>query len=186
MRTLIFILMLALSLTACAGKNDTPEGGEGSVAVPESEEVATQAEGDPAATDEESSIFTEEMLVDPVGDVRLADGTVLELTKFEKLGKYYIYISGKLNGRSSTVISFTRLDDLKHWKAIIFKDQHTFTVITRTGKELNFADSYIYIGSDSHETYTFYSTPSDGYQPEEVTVNKKDVRSINISEPTEE
>jgi len=177
--------MLLLTLTACAGKDDAPiddaaaENPASEDAVPAETAPAEQAQTDETAA-KKKSIAEEEAQIGPIGNIRLADGSALELTKFEKIGKYYIYISGKLNGRSSTVVSFTRLSDLKHFASIRFKDQHTFTIITKGEKELHFADSRVYIGSDSPTTYTFHTTRPDSYKTELIEVNKADVKEIII------
>lgn len=197
MRTIFLTILLLLTLTACAGKEDAPIDGT-TADTPAAEEAATEdtpADDQPAAEapaaeapaeDENVSVIDENLLIGPVGDIRMANGSVLELTSLDKIGKYYIYISGKLNGRSSTVISFTRLDDLARWKSITFQDPHNFTITTRGDQQLNFMDSRVYIGSDSHETYTFQTTPESSYQAEQITVKKQDVKVINFTQPTED
>ncbi|MGL1863382.1 MAG: hypothetical protein OCC46_12730 [Pseudodesulfovibrio sp.] len=186
MRTIFFTLILMLTLVGCGGKNDAPiDSNATDVAAESSEEAAT-------AQDEEISSAAEvvalndavgidvDTIIEPVGEVHLFDGTIIELTMFEKIGKYYIYISGKLNGRSSTVISLTRLDDLKRWAGIQFKDKNTFSILTKGEKELAFEDSRIYLGSASHTTFTFHTADPDTYELSKVEVKKEDVKVILI------
>lgn len=158
MRTILLTLMFLLTFTAPAFAQEEPITEENQ------------------ATDE---ITEEAEYAGPVGNIRLKDGSAIEITELEKLGKYYIYISGKLNGRASTVISLTRLKDLKRWASFTFKDPYNFIITTKSGKDLRFLDSRIYIGSDSHETFSFYTTTND-YQKKLIEINKADVTSINI------
>jgi len=180
MRTILLTLMLLVILAGCGGKEDVPTDPAG--------ENATVAE--PAAGDGETVAATENATADeeeysgPVGAVQLKDGTVYELTEFQRLGKYYFYISGKLNGRSSTVISLTRLNDVRKWSQFSFKDPYNFIVNTLNGKELRFLDSRIYIGSDSPDSFTFYTTI--GLDKKLIDVRKADVSSITINPPPKE
>lgn len=183
MRTILFILMLMLTLTACAGKDGSTDLNADNATAAE----AAAAEGGEVVeeivveeTVEIETTLDPNVILDPVGDVRMVDGTVHELTSFKKLGQYYIYIVGKLNGRSSTVISLTRLDDLQNWAAIQFKDRRTFTIVTKREKQLYFEDSRVYIGSDSHDTYSFYSMDPNTYDTSLIEVKKSDVAAINI------
>jgi hypothetical protein len=152
-----------------------------------------QAPADPAVTDREAlddaeglqdsgdkSVITDALRLEPIGTLTMRDGTAYEISELQKIGKYLIYISGKLNGRSSTVISLTRLSDLQHWTSIVFKDPYTFSIMNRNKKELFFSSSRLYLGSDSPTTFTFTSVNPTNYQPETVVVNKKDVKSITI------
>ncbi|MDC0336467.1 hypothetical protein OAN24_06210 [Pseudodesulfovibrio sp.] len=185
MRTIVFTLMLLLALTACGGKEDVSTDPNGEAAASETtadeagEESSEAAAGEEAPAEETASIAPD-IILEPIGEIHLFDGTVLELTTFEKIGKYYIYIAGKLNGRSSTVLSLTRLDDLQNFAGIGFKDQHNFTIVTKAEKELHFEGSRVYIGSDSPDTYTFFTTDPDTFQMEKVDVKKKDVKLIVI------
>jgi hypothetical protein len=137
-------------------------------------------QGDPASPGY-TSVISDDLRLEPLGSITLRDGTVYEIMDFVKLGKYYIYISGKLNGRSSTVVSLTRLSDLQDWAAINFKDQYTFTLVDKRKKELFFAESRVYLGTDSPTTYTFVTVNPSNFQAETVVVNKKDVKSIVIN-----
>lgn len=147
----------------------------------------TDEEDRPAATDNGqerqgyTSVIDENLRLEPLGAVTLRNGTVYEIMDFKKLGKYFIYIAGKLNGRSSTIISLTRLTDLQNWSAISFKDPRTFTIVDRNKKELFFAESRLYLGTDSPTTYSFIRVNPNNFQPEVIEVNKKDVKSIVIN-----
>ena len=177
MRTILLTLMLLLTLAACAGKEDVPVDG----ATEDAQSEETAAEVAPADEDKPvAGVAKEEAYVGPVGNIRLKDGSVIEIAEFKKLGKYYLYISGKLNGRSSTVISFTRLRDVQRWAMFEFKDPYNFIITTRQGKALRFLDSRIYIGSKSHETYSFYTTNAL-FEKELTKVKKADVASISIN-----
>lgn len=192
MRTIFLTLMLLITLTACGGKEDVPTDPAGETATTE-QAAETPAEGEAAQADEastetndEKSIVDADIMADPMGEVHMVDGRVLELSKFKKIGNYYMYITGKLNGRSSTVISFTRIDDIRYWKGISFTDPHNFVIVTGKDKELRFEQSRIYIGSDSPETFTFYTLDSSGFDIELITVNKRDVKLIAISPQKED
>lgn len=178
MRTILLTLMLLLTLAACAGKEDVPVDGAATEDA-QSEEAA--AEAAPADEDKPvAGVAKEEVAAGPVGNIQLKDGSVIEIAEFKKLGKYYLYISGKLNGRSSTVISFTRLRDVQRWAMFEFKDPYNFIISTKQGKALRFLDSRIYIGSKSHETYSFYITNAL-FEKELLKVKKADVVSISIN-----
>ena len=178
MRTILLTLMLLLTLAACAGKEEVPVDGAAADAA-QTEEATAEA-----ASDEEdkpvAGVAKEEISAGPVGNVRLKDGSVIEISEFKKLGKYYLYISGKLNGRSSTVISLTRLRDVQRWAMFEFKDPYNFIITTKHGKSLRFLDSRIYIGSKSHDSYSFYITNSL-FEKELIKVKKTDVESISIN-----
>lgn len=152
------------------------------------EDAVNEAQPDEDAADQDdpaspgyTSVISDDLRLEPLGSMTLRDGTVYEIMDFVKLGKYYIYISGKLNGRSSTVVSLTRLSDLQDWAAINFKDQYTFTLVDKRKKELFFAESRVYLGTDSPATYTFITVNPSNFQAETVVVNKKDVKSIIIN-----
>ncbi len=181
MRTILLTLLL-LTLIACAGKEDVPVDGAATESTQAEESAQAEESVDEAAAtgaDEIAGVAMEEVATGPIGNIRLRDGSVIEIIEFKKLGKYYLYISGKLNGRSSTVISFTRLRDVQHWAMFEFKDPYNFIITTRKGNELRFLDSRIYIGSKSHETYSFYTT--NGFEKELIKVEKADVASITIN-----
>jgi hypothetical protein len=126
------------------------------------------------------SVINDDLRLEPIGTVIMRDGTAYEIAELIKLDKYFIYIVGKLNGRSSTVISLTRLSDLQLWDSIQFKDPRTFTIVSKNKKELFFADSRLYLGSDSATTYSFISTNPNNFQPVTVEVQKKNVKAITI------
>ncbi|BCS89061.1 hypothetical protein [Pseudodesulfovibrio sediminis] len=180
MRTIYIVLTLTLILTlaACGGKEvEEPMAETAAVAEPTApaEEAAV-----PAPDNGSTNPISDIVPAGPAGSVQLKDGTILELTKFNKIGKYYIYISGNLNGRSSTVISLTRFQDVARWKTIMFKGKENFLILSKQGKELAFLNSYLYIGNDSGDTYSFYTTTRD-LKVKLVEVKKDDVASININ-----
>ncbi len=186
MRTIVFILMLMLTLTACAGKdNMTPEEAaqieaaetEGAEAAEAAEDGAAADTGDDAAASPEATL-ADDFQLDPIGEVKMRDGTSYALARLEKLGPYFIYIAGKLNGRSSTVISLTRMSDLRRWPGIAFQTPNDFSIVTKEEKQLDFKDSRIYIGSSSHDTFTFWAMNPETYQEEKITVKKADVGAI--------
>ena len=109
----------------------------------------------------------------------MANGSTLELVGMIKLGGYYLYIDGDLNGRTSTVISYTRYQDVAKWEAFIFKDANNFIITTKEGKELIFMNARLFLGSDSNDTYSFYAY-NDNYETVPVTVKKSDVATIKF------
>ncbi len=164
MRTILLTLMLLFAFAACAQAQDDP-----------AQEAA--AEGGPA----EGNEAKDEELVGPVGNIRLKDGSAIEITKLKKIGKYFIYISGKLNGKTSTIISFTRMRDIKRWESITFKDQYNFIISTKEGKKHRFLNSFVFLGSDSHDTYSFYGTNENSLETKLIEVKKSDVALIVIN-----
>lgn len=187
--TILLALLLALLLAGCSGKDVTPEELADEAAAEEAMEAKDGVTDETASSSEASDdvgLDIETLVVDPVGTIRLKDGTTHELTKLKTIGKYYIYIVGKLGGRSSTVISLTRLRDLRRWKTIVFKDPHTFTITSQNDKELVFTDAYLFIGSDSATTYSFISANPMTFEDEDLEVKKLDVVGIEIiPEPQE-
>lgn len=183
MRTILLTLMLVLTLTACGGKEDVPvEDPNAQAATEEAVAQADAEEAKEAAPQDElgiEGIAKEDLPEGPLGAIQLKDGTVLEIVGLKKLGKYYLYISGKLNGRSSTVISLTRYRDLRPLGRFSFKDPNNFIIGTKAGQELRFIDSRIYIGSDSHDTFSFYV--SDGHDKKLIEVKKADVGIIVLN-----
>ena len=176
--TIILTLMLLLTLAACGGKEDVPTDPAGETATTEQ-----AADGEETATENTDVSIVDALPDDPVGEIVLKDDRVLELSKLEKIGKhFYLYINGKLNGRSSTVISFTRLDDLQHWKGISFADKNNFMVVTGQDKQLKFLESSIYIGNDSPDTFTFHTLKEGTYSTELVTIQKNDVKRISFNQ----
>lgn len=186
-RTILLALLLTLLLLGCASKDDTPEEPAAeateSAQATETTESADSAAGQPTG---DTALDEEILLSDPVGEMHLQNGTVWEITKLMPIGKFSIYIVGQLNGRSSTVISLTRLSDLRRWKSIEFKDPHTFTITSRDDERYAFTDGYLFLGTDSNRTYTFLSADPITFDNEEVEVNKEDVLAITIKAPSEE
>jgi hypothetical protein len=168
---------MTLTLVACGTKDDTMEQPvpDSAPATQEASAPAQGPDGAPASTNTLNDVVPE----GPVGTLQLTDGTTVELTELIKLGNYYLYISGKLNGRSSTVVSLTRFRDLQRWEAFIFKDKNTFTITTKQGKELVFMDARLYLGSGSSDTYSFY-TINDRFDKVQIDVKKSDVATITL------
>ncbi|NDV19937.1 hypothetical protein GO013_10940 [Pseudodesulfovibrio sp. JC047] len=173
MRTIFIALMLALTLAACGTKDETPES---PVTPPDA--AATQDQSPTQAAD--PTAVADPIPEGPVGTMQLADGSTLVITELVKLDKFYLYLSGKLNGRSSTIVSFTRFSDLRGFNAFVFKDQNNFIITTKRGKELVFTDAHVYIGNDSPDTYSFYIM-DENLDKKLVTVPKKDVATIKIN-----
>ncbi|OIQ49931.1 hypothetical protein BerOc1_01859 [Pseudodesulfovibrio hydrargyri] len=183
MRTLLLSLTLALalaaSLAACSAKDEAAQ-------QPVADEAAATAEA-PAATDAEDEAakrpasthtIQEDIPDGPVGQVQLRDGTTLKIEALQKQGDdYWIYVYGKLNGRSSTVVSLTRFRDLMNWPSIVFKDPHTFTITNRQGKEWAFEDANLYLGDGEPGKYAFYVL-DDRYNKVLTQVPKSDVANI--------
>ncbi|WP_207263776.1 hypothetical protein [Desulfovibrio sp. Huiquan2017] len=176
MRTLLLsltlALMLAASLAACSAKDEAAQ-------QPVPDQPAAQADpaapGTPAAS---SRTIKEDIPAGPVGQVQLKNGTTLIIDSLEKLGgDYWVYVSGKLNGRSSTVVSLTRFRDLMGWKSVVFNDPHTFTITTRHGKEWAFEEANFYLGSDKAGIYAFHVL-DDRYTPVLTEVPKDAVVNI--------
>lgn len=191
--TFILTLMLLLTLAACGGKEDVPTDPAGETATTEEQaaagdEAATQDETtDAASTDNGDVSVVDALPDDPIGEVVLQNDRVLELTKLEKIGgHYYMYIKGKLNGRSSTVISFTRVDDIRYWKGISFAGPNNFMIVTGKDKQLKFLDSFIYIGNDTPDTFTFHTLKEGSFSTEIVTIPKKDVKRITFNQLKED
>ncbi|MBG0791637.1 MAG: hypothetical protein H0S80_14190 [Desulfovibrionaceae bacterium] len=185
MRTTLIALLLALALTGCGFADDSPE-------EPTTPAVAGEADGAPAdaatqeadGSEEEGAAASTNEVMDivpdgPLATVQLANGSTLEILGLEKLGKYYLYLHGDLNGRSSTIISYTRFQDMARWDAIIFKDENNFIVTTKQGKEMIFMNARLFLGSDSNDTYAFYSF-NDDYEKVLVEVQKSAVASIKF------
>ena len=176
MRTILIAIMLVLTLAACGTKDDSVEQ-----PMPEAtaEQPATPAQPTDSEVPKSTYTVKDEVPVGPVGVLQLADGSSIEITELIKLGEYYLYLTGKLNGRTSTVVSFTRFRDLKRWEAFIFKDAHNFIITTKAGKELIFMDARLYLGSDSADTYSFYTVDED-FNKVIATVKKSDVATIKL------
>jgi len=183
MRTIsiIMILALTLALAACGSKDEAA----GDPMAETAEQAAPEA-GQPEAVEGEAKTNgpvhpkrVDILPVGPVGTMQMADGTEMEITNLLKVQGYYLYVTGKLNGRSSSVISFTRFQDMKRWKAFIFKDQNNFIITTKAGKELVFMDARLYLGTDSGDEYVF--TTLKDYEEVEVSVRKSDVATITFN-----
>lgn len=197
--TVVSILFLLTVLAACGSKDEAvqdPTAHEQSAESPPKEEISNIENGVPSERAEaeiekqiEEAAETPSPYVElkdivpsgPLAAVRLRDGTQYEIIQFEKLGKYYLYITGKLNGRSSTVICLTRFQDLQKWDSITFQDQYNFTIATRNEKSLRFLNSRMYMGSSSHDTFTFYVP--NGMDNQRIEVKKRDVEAIMIAPP---
>ncbi|WP_338668844.1 hypothetical protein [Pseudodesulfovibrio methanolicus] len=149
---LTLALLLAASLAACSAKDEAVQQ-----PVPDQAAATQEAPAADATTSASTHTIKEEIPDGPVGKVLLKDGTTLKIEALKKLGgDYWIYVSGKLNGRSSTVVSLTRFRDLMNWKSISFKDPHTFTITNAHGKEWVFQDANLYLGDGKSGNYAFY------------------------------
>lgn len=176
MRTLLLVLMLMLTLAACGTKNDAVEQPVADGAPQQAAEPVAKTDGEPVST----HTIKETIPDGPVGTVQLTNGDKMQIAGLEKLGgDYWIYVSGKLNGRSSTVVSLTRFRDLMHWESIVFKDTHTFTITNQKGKEWSFENANLYLGSDKPDTYSFYTMDSN-YDKVLFEVKKSDVANISF------
>ena len=155
MRNLLLALMLVLTLVACSAKDEgvqqpVPDAPQADVAdTAPAEAPPAEASNGPVST----HAIKDEVPAGPVGTVQLTNGNTMELTELIKLGDYYLYISGKLNGRSSTVVSLTRFRDLQKWSSIVFKDPSTFVITNKKGKEWSFEDASLYLGTDKPGMY---------------------------------
>jgi hypothetical protein len=178
MRTLLLALtlavLLATSLAACSAKDEAVQQ-----PVPDEAAAAPEAPAaDAAKTRASTHTIKEEIPDGPVGQVMLKDGTTLKIEALQKLGgDYWIYVSGKLNGRTSTVVSLTRFHDLMNWRSIAFKDTHSFTITTSHGKEWAFEDANLYLGDGEANEYTFFVL-NDRYDKVLTRVPKNEVVSI--------
>ena len=181
MRTIFIALLLATTLFGCGFFDDSVEEPTAPAMVGETGEEApapvagTKPDGPAASTNEVTDIVPE----GPVATVQMANGSTIEVLSLAKLGKYYLYISGELNGRTSTVISYTRFQDVAKWDAFIFKDANNFIITTKEGKELVFMNARFFLGSDSYETYSFYAF-NENYEKVLVEVKKSDVATIKF------
>jgi uncharacterized lipoprotein len=175
--SLTLALLLAMSLAACSAKDETAQ-------KPVPDEAAAQsaasepATSEPAGTPSSTHTIQEEIPDGPIGQVQLRDGTTIKIEALQKLGDdYWIYVSGKLNGRSSTVVSLTRFNDLMNWPSIVFRDPHSFTITNRNGREWTFEDANLYLGEGKAGTYAFYVL-NDRYDKVLTEVPKSDVVTI--------
>ena len=188
---LLFLVLAAPTALASGSSPDEPPEAMREEATETSEEKAPETESETAEAAPEAAaetaeeapkpgVLPEEEHVGPFGELQLADGSRMEVLNLKRFGKYYIYISGKLNGRSAMVVSLTRLNDIRRWTGIAFKDQNTFTVVTKGEKELHFTEGHVYLGSDSTTDYTFFSTDPNSYMEKEMSVKKTDVKLLLI------
>lgn len=159
MRIFAILPLLMLLLAGCGAKNT---------------ETAEQPADKPAATAKQA------IKPEPVGTVVLTDGSTVELTEFKQGDPVLIHISGKLNGRTSTLIRMTREDDIRTWKGITFESPDTFTIVTRSNKEFPFANSSIYIGGKSEDVISFI-TKVPGESAKEVSVPKSSIKLIGFT-----
>lgn len=176
MRNILLALMLVLTLAACSAKDEgaqqpVPDAPPTAAAEP----APAEANDGPASTRAIKDVIPE----GPVGTVQLTNGNTMELTGLIKLGNYYVYISGKLNGRSSTVVSLTRFRDLQNWASIIFKDPRTFLITTKKGKEWSFEDAALYLGTDKPGVYAF-QTLNTRYDKITAEIPKDEVAVITF------
>ena len=186
--TLLFLVLVVPSALASGSSPDEPPQVVQEADTEAAQEAAPEAaaEAAPEATEEapadasKPQAALQDEPTGPVGEIHLHDGSVIEVMGLKRFGKYYIYVSGKLNGRSAMVISLTRLSDLRQWTGLAFKDQNTFTLVTKSKKELNFTDGHVYLGTDSTTDYTFIATNANSYMTEETSVKKSDVKLFLI------
>lgn len=184
MRTRLFALTLALllaaSLAACSAKDEAAQQPVPDAAADQAASAPDKTPADPDKAPVSTHTIKEEIPAGPVARVQLRDGSTLTVDSLEKLGgDYWIYITGKLNGRSSTVVSLTRFRDLMQWKSIVFKDPHSFIITTRHGQEWHFEDANLYLGSDKPGTYAF-NVLDDRYNPVTTEVQKSEVANIAL------
>lgn len=161
MRIIAIISLLMLLLTGCA----TTKGGN-----------------EPAESSGAETTAIER--AQPIGTVVLRDGSTMELTSFKKTAPHYLRITGKLNGRSSTLIQMTRVDDIRGWKGISFENPATFTIRTQEGKEHPFTDGQVFVGGESEESFTFMSIASGSSEEKESVVPKSEVKLIVFNPAT--
>lgn len=164
MRIIAILSLLLLLVTGCGSKNtETAEAPEAAPAAVEAE-VAQEA--------------------DPVGTVVFTDGSTLEFTEFKQDDPVYLHISGKLNGRTSTLIQMTRVDDIRTWKGITFESPDTFSVVYRNNKEFRFTDATLTIGGEG-DTISFMNK-EPGEDLKEVSVPKGNIKLISFTPLREE
>jgi len=177
MRAVSVVLMLLVLIAGCAGKSDQPINTDDQAAAGE---TVTGETTDAAV---ESTATSYETLFTPVGNLYLQDGSTVEITDIKRLGNFLIYINGELNGRTPTVMSITRQDDLWNWKVLIFEEDGSLIIRTRANKQLRFTDAHVYLGSADHQEYTFLRRNSINLELEEVSVDKSKVKAIAFNKP---
>jgi len=183
MRTLISTLLILLLCTVALaqGPDQAPAPQPGDAPAPQAappapDQAPPAPDQAPPAPDQAPAEAAQPD--GPMGELHLNDGTIYEILDLPRFGKLRLYLSGKLNGRTSTVISPTRISDIKRWAGISFDGNNTFTIVTATKKELQFTDARLYIGSDSPDTFTFLVTDPASYDNVLKTVKKTDVKVI--------
>lgn len=159
MRIIAILSLLLLLVTGCGSKNTEP-----------AEAPATAA----SATETES---VKPAL--PVGTVVFADGSTLELTSFLQGDPILLRITGKLSGRTPTLIQMTRVDDLRSWRGITFESPDTFSVSYRNNKEFRFTDATLTIGGEG-DVITFMNKEV-GEELKEVSVPKANIKLISFT-----
>lgn len=187
MRKILLVVMFVALLAGCSYFDDSVEEpmdsqpvAEESAAAEDATEPAEEAAPAPEQEEEATPKLKDTLPEGPMGVMQLKDGTRVEITELIKIKGYYMYVSGKLNGRSSTVVSFTRFRDLHNWGAITFKDQNTFNVTTKRGKELAFTNGRLYLGTDNPEHYAFITT-NYNLDTVRIEVKKSEVALIKFN-----
>ena len=189
MRTLISTLLLLTLLSVAAlaqeAPPESPAAPDGAAQETVGDDPEAPVPGEAAPAGEEGAAAeppAEEAVVPagPVGEMHMADGSIIEILSLQKLGKFYLYLSGKLDGRTSTVLSPTRLADIRLWAGIAFQDQHTLAIVTKDEHQYNFTDARLYLGSDDPVSYSFMGTDPNTYEESPVTVKKADVKAISF------
>ncbi|MEF2230339.1 MAG: hypothetical protein V3571_05375 [Pseudodesulfovibrio sp.] len=197
MRTLISTLLLLALLTVAALAQDAPpepdaapdDAARTQEAMPDDPNAMLPGEAPAPPQDSSESAppeaaapeaKAEDVPSGPIGELHMADGAIHEILALQKFGKFYFYLSGKLDGRTTTVLSPTRLEDVKRWAGIAFQDQNTLTIVTKGQKQLLFTDAHLYLGSDDPDSYSFMTTDPNTYEDVLLSVKKADVKTIAI------
>lgn len=184
MRTLISTLLALVLCTAVLVQAAPPEPPAapappaGDAAAPSQAPAPDQA-GAPAQAAADQ-IPNEAADNGPIGELHLTNGTTYEIMALPRFGKFYLYLSGKLNGRTSTVISPTRMRDVRRWAGIAFTNQNDFVVVTMAKKQLHFTDAHLYLGSDDPTSYSIRVTDPETYEEKVLTVKKSDVKVLKF------
>jgi len=197
MRTLISTLLLLALLSVAALAQDAPPAPDAATddaaqtqeSVPDDPNAMLPGETPappqdaaeaPAPEGNATDAKAEEVPTGPIGEMHLADGSIVEIIELQKIGKFYLYLSGKLEGRTTTVLSPTRLADVRNWAGIAFQDQYTLTIVTKSEKQLQFTDAHLYLGSDDPVSYSFVTTDPNTFEQVVTTVKKADVKTIAL------
>lgn len=172
MRTVFLTLLFLLAFTMTAPAQEP---------APKQPDVKEDAAKEGTAKEGDKSIVTKDIQIGPFGEARMSDDTGLEIAELQKIGDlYWIYIAGKLNGRASTVISLTRMEDLKKWAVVLFNSPNDFTIISKSQKKWHFTEARMYLGSDSATHYSFYITNPNTFNKELFTVEKDKIKGFAI------